>query len=68
MLHEICNRWCKSVNNRLSIDCMLTNGVKYGKKAIKRSLVLKTQSKVLKNEENLPKDWTWETRVLAGVG
>jgi len=58
---EIYNRWCKTINNRLGLDCTLTNAAKYGKRAIKKSVVLRTWSKVLKNEENLPKDWTWET-------
>ena len=66
-LREIHNQWCKSINNRLGIDCTLSNGVNYGKKAIKKALVLRTWRKVLKNEVNLPKDWTWETRVSVGV-
>jgi ribonuclease HI len=45
----------------------MTNLAKYGKKAIKKGLVLKTWSKVIKNEENLPKDWTRETGVLVGI-
>jgi ribonuclease HI len=65
---EIHNRWLKSINNRLNLDCALTNGVKYGKKAIKKELVQKTWRRVLKNEENLPKNWTWETGVLVGIG
>jgi ribonuclease HI len=65
---EIYNRWCKSINSRLEIDCALTNALKYGKKAIPKALVLETWHRVLKNEESLPKDWTWETGVLVGIG
>ncbi|KAJ6458146.1 hypothetical protein C8R47DRAFT_913115, partial [Mycena vitilis] len=53
-LQEIQNRWRKAINNRLSLDCMLTNDSKYGKKAIKKSLVKKTWCKVLKDEDRLP--------------
>ncbi|KAJ6568946.1 hypothetical protein B0H19DRAFT_1349734 [Mycena capillaripes] len=65
---EIHNRWLKSINNRLGIDCALTNAGKWGKKSIKKPLVLETWRNVLKNEDNLPKDWTWETEVLVGIG
>jgi hypothetical protein len=65
---EIHNRWLRAINNRLGLDCAMTNGVKYGKKAIKKSVVLKTWRKVLNNEDRLPKDWTWETGVLVGIG
>ncbi|KAJ6488227.1 hypothetical protein C8R47DRAFT_953525, partial [Mycena vitilis] len=64
---EIHNRWLKTINNRIAIDSTLTNSQKWGKKAINKSLVLETWSKTLKNEVNLPKDWTWETGVLVGV-
>ncbi|KAJ6581584.1 ribonuclease H-like protein [Mycena capillaripes] len=64
---RIHNRWLKSINNRLGLDCALTNGAKWGKKAIKKLLVLGTWSKTLKNEDNLPKDWTWEAEVLVGI-
>ncbi|KAJ7651550.1 hypothetical protein DFH06DRAFT_1420002, partial [Mycena polygramma] len=65
---EIHNRWLKTINNRLAMDSTLTNSQKWGKKAINKSLVLETWSKTLKNEVNLPKDWTWETGVLVGIG
>ncbi|KAJ7119979.1 hypothetical protein C8R43DRAFT_900831 [Mycena crocata] len=65
---EVKNRWLRSINIRLQLDCAMTNEVKWGKKSIKKTLVQKTWSKVLKNEANLPKDWTWETGVLVGIG
>ncbi|KAJ7631509.1 hypothetical protein B0H17DRAFT_962323 [Mycena rosella] len=65
---EIHNRWLKTINNRLGLDRAMTNDGKYGKKAIKKSLVLKTWQRVLKNERNLPKNWIWEAEVLVGIG
>ncbi|KAJ7046841.1 hypothetical protein C8F04DRAFT_937485 [Mycena alexandri] len=67
-LDEIHNRWLRTMNIRLKLDCALTNAVKYGTRALKKSLVLKTWVKVLKNEVNLPKDWTREAEVLVGIG
>ncbi|KAK6971868.1 hypothetical protein R3P38DRAFT_2475830, partial [Favolaschia claudopus] len=54
---EIKNRWLNTINNRLSIDCLLTNIKKYGSKSIRKSIVLKTWEKVLMNEDRLPRDW-----------
>ncbi|KAJ7854875.1 hypothetical protein B0H13DRAFT_1642170 [Mycena leptocephala] len=51
-----------------NIDCLLINKVKYGKKALKKSLVLRTWAKVLGDEDRLPADWTRETGVLVGIG
>ncbi|KAJ7683356.1 hypothetical protein B0H17DRAFT_941990, partial [Mycena rosella] len=65
---EIHNRWLRTINNRLGLDRAMTNEGRYGKRAIKKSLVLKTWRKTLKNERNLPKDWIWETEVLVGIG
>ncbi|KAJ6478471.1 hypothetical protein C8R47DRAFT_984078 [Mycena vitilis] len=57
-INEIRNRWLKTINNRLGLDCALTNEHKWGKKALNKSI----------DEGNLPKDWTWETGVLVGIG
>ncbi|KAJ7610555.1 hypothetical protein DFH06DRAFT_1246080 [Mycena polygramma] len=65
---EIHNRWCKSINNRLALDCALTNKAKYGKKSLRKDIVRKTWCKILRNEDRLPEDWTRETEVLVGVG
>ncbi|KAJ7615152.1 hypothetical protein DFH06DRAFT_919230, partial [Mycena polygramma] len=64
---EIQNRWEHSLNIRISLDCLLTNKAKYGSKAIKKSLVLRTWSGILQNEDRLPADWTRETGVLVGI-
>jgi ribonuclease HI len=65
---EIKNRWFKSINNRIALDCALTDAAKYGKKSIGRSVVRKTWCKVLCDEDRLSDDWTRETRILVGVG
>ncbi|KAJ6618924.1 hypothetical protein B0H10DRAFT_2371884 [Mycena sp. CBHHK59/15] len=65
---EIHNHWRKTINNRLHLDCVLTNNGKYGKRALKKALVKSTWKKVLKDEDALPKEWYRETRVLVGVG
>ncbi|KAK7059401.1 hypothetical protein R3P38DRAFT_2475122, partial [Favolaschia claudopus] len=36
---EIENRWRHTMNNRLSIDCVLTNTKKYGGRSIRKSTV-----------------------------
>ncbi|KAJ7024876.1 hypothetical protein C8F04DRAFT_1213005 [Mycena alexandri] len=53
-------------NERL--DCVLTNKLRYGKKALEKKLVEQTWKKVLQNEDRLPKELTRETGVLVGIG
>ncbi|KAJ7146870.1 hypothetical protein C8R44DRAFT_598751, partial [Mycena epipterygia] len=65
---EIRSRWLKSMNNRLGLDCALTNESKYRKKAIDKLLVPNTWCKVLNDGEHLPKDWTRKAGVLVGIG
>ncbi|KAJ7122676.1 hypothetical protein C8R43DRAFT_1099003 [Mycena crocata] len=66
--NEIDNRWLRGINNRLRIDCELTNEYKYGKRSLQKEVVLKTWCRTLKNENELPQDWTRETGVLVGIG
>jgi ribonuclease HI len=65
---KIRNRWLKTINNRLAIDCAMTDKLKYGKKALKASLVKGTWRKTLKDERTLAKDWHKAGGVLVGVG
>ncbi|KAJ7758994.1 hypothetical protein DFH07DRAFT_940193 [Mycena maculata] len=65
---EIRNRWLRIVNNRIALDCALTESAKYGHRSLKKSIVCKTWSKVLLDEDRLPDDWMRETRVLVGIG
>jgi hypothetical protein len=53
---EITNRWTKCLNVRLELDCLLTNANKWGKKSLKKSLVLATWRKALQDEDRHPDD------------
>jgi len=64
---EIHNRWVKTINNRLDLDRSMTNK-KFEEKAIPRRKVLKTWRKVIKNEKNLPSDWTKINGVIVSIG
>ncbi|KAJ7183871.1 hypothetical protein C8R46DRAFT_1159208 [Mycena filopes] len=63
---EIHNRWVKTMNMRLKMDCNMTDR-KYEKKAVPTRTVLKTWKGVLMNEDQLPSDWTAATGVLVGI-
>ncbi|KAJ7620573.1 RnaseH-domain-containing protein [Mycena polygramma] len=66
---KIRNRWLKIINNRLAIDCAMTNKFKYEKKALKVWLVKSTWKKTLKDEHALASDWhKKEDGVLVGIG
>lgn len=65
--NEIYNRWVHAINTRLKFDRLLTDSMRYGKKALKTETVLKTWSGVLLNEENLPDNWVHKSGVLVGM-
>ncbi|KAJ7101781.1 hypothetical protein C8R44DRAFT_641334 [Mycena epipterygia] len=67
-LAKIQNRWLKTINNRLAVDCAMTNDLKYGKKALKESLVKMTWKKTLKDERTLGRNWPRTVGVLVGIG
>ncbi|KAK6969611.1 hypothetical protein R3P38DRAFT_3336821 [Favolaschia claudopus] len=67
-LAKIRNRWLKTINNRLAIDCAMTDKVKYGKKSLKSSLVKSTWRKTLRGERTLARDRPKTVGVLVGVG
>ncbi|KAJ7023756.1 hypothetical protein C8F04DRAFT_1213232 [Mycena alexandri] len=60
-LLEIHNRWIKAMNARLKMDCDMTHP-KYEK-----TTVLKTWKGVLKDEDQLPDDWTAASGVLVDI-
>ncbi|TFY69397.1 hypothetical protein EVJ58_g437 [Rhodofomes roseus] len=65
---EIEGRWIHAINDRLAVDCQMTNSNRYGKKAIRQSLVERTWGGILKNEEELPPHWArGRTEVLVGI-
>ncbi|KAK0421829.1 hypothetical protein EV421DRAFT_2012316 [Armillaria borealis] len=59
--------WLKSVNDRLELDCLMTNK-RFGKKALKHEVVKKTWKGVLKDERQLPSNWAGAVGVLVGIG
>jgi len=65
---EARERWLHAINKRLKFDCLMTDKRKYGKKALRPTLVDKTWWQVLKNKEDLPEDWIREYGVLVGIG
>ncbi|KAF5375513.1 hypothetical protein D9615_009166 [Tricholomella constricta] len=65
---EIENRWYEAINRRLKFDCLMTDNVRYGRKAIRSSLVKQTWEGTLNDEPNLPEKWYRTTGVLVGRG
>lgn len=64
---EIYNKWVHAINMRLKFDRLLTDSMRYGKRATKIEVVLKTWSGLLKNEDNLPDNWIRQSGVLVGM-
>lgn len=62
---EIYRRWQTRLNVHLAIDCQMTNKGRYEKKAIPKSLILKTWGKVIQDKDTLPTDFTGEPQVLS---
>ena len=54
------------MNARLTLDRAVTSN-KYGKRALKQMVVLNTWRNLLKDENNLPKNWLNATGVLVGI-
>jgi hypothetical protein len=63
---EIHNRWLAAMNARLTLDRAVTSN-KYGKKSLKQNVVLSTWKDLLKDEDNLPKNWLNTAGVLVGI-
>ncbi|KAF8918527.1 hypothetical protein CPB85DRAFT_1213633, partial [Mucidula mucida] len=63
---QVKNRWKKMINKRLELDCLMTHR-RFGKKALSKKKVLMTWKGSLKDEHNLPKDWTEVGGVLVGT-
>jgi hypothetical protein len=63
---EIQHRWLATINARLTLDRASTSR-KYGKKAIKQKIVLRTWERMLQNENDLPNNWLTSPGVLVGI-
>ncbi|EIW74106.1 hypothetical protein CONPUDRAFT_147894 [Coniophora puteana RWD-64-598 SS2] len=66
-LEEAHNRWIRAVNERLTLDKLLTDEGRFGIRATKAKLVLQTWGGTLLDEDRLPKDWIKEAGVLVGI-
>ncbi|KAG1853362.1 ribonuclease H-like protein, partial [Suillus subluteus] len=64
---EILNRWIHAINLRLKFDRLLTDSMRYGKKALRTETVLQTWSGTLQNEDNLRDNWIQKSEVLVGM-
>ena len=61
------NRWLKKMNERLQIDCLLTNRFLYERKALKTKKVYYTWAKCSTNTEDLHREWCRNPGVLVGM-
>ncbi|KAJ7019152.1 hypothetical protein C8F04DRAFT_1324243 [Mycena alexandri] len=66
-VNEIRNKWLFTMNQRLDLDRVLSNRLKYGAVSIRPLLVLQTWASTLKNEVELPQNWLIGPRVLVGI-
>ena len=64
---ETTNRWINAINKRLTIDRLLTNNKRFGKRALNEKLVKNTWRGCVKNEEQLPSNWHRKKEVLVGI-
>jgi ribonuclease HI len=64
---EVCNKWVLAMNNRLKLDCDMTDDRRFEKKAIPVKTVLHIWTGVLEGENKLPTDWTGVAEVLVGI-
>ncbi|EIW80720.1 hypothetical protein CONPUDRAFT_40291, partial [Coniophora puteana RWD-64-598 SS2] len=64
---EVEHRWIRRLNQRLTLDTLLTNRRRFGPRAIKDKLVLQTWSGALLNEDGLSDNWIHDTGVLVGI-
>lgn len=66
---EIHNRWVHTLNERLTLDRLLTNMQTAGHRAVHPKLFAQTWHGALLDEDHLPEDWITkrETKVLVGI-
>jgi hypothetical protein len=65
--HEIHNRWLHVINSRLTMERLLTDRRRYGKKALSVQSVTQTWDEILLDRMNLPNNWTKQAGVLVGI-
>ena len=59
-------RWYNKINERMQIDCLLTNKYLYENKALKTKTVYRTWANCSTNEEDLHREWCRHPGVLVG--
>jgi ribonuclease HI len=64
---EVHNKWVLAMNNRLKLDCDMTDDRRSEKKAIPVKTVLCTWTGVLEGKDELPTDWTGVAEVLVSI-
>ncbi|KAJ7657452.1 hypothetical protein DFH06DRAFT_1409785 [Mycena polygramma] len=65
---EIHNRWVHTLNDRIEVDRFMACDFSYrGRQKILPAVVLRTWSRILLDEDKLPKDWLREPKVLVGI-
>lgn len=62
---EITNRWLSTINNRLTLDRIMTHE-SFGVNKIENKLVLRTWEGLIREEEKQPPDWCRSPGVLVG--
>ncbi|KZP26706.1 hypothetical protein FIBSPDRAFT_732057 [Athelia psychrophila] len=65
--NEIHNKWVRAINNRLTLDIVMTHD-KYETNTIPWRKILQTWRRTLHNKKNLPSDWTRQSGVVVGIG
>ena len=60
-------RWLRKINERLQIDCLLTNKFLYERKALKTKKVYYTWTKCSTNTEDFHQEWCRNPGVLVGM-
>lgn len=66
--NEIEHRWKYTINQRLRFDRILTNVLKFERKALSSNLVERTWQLVLDDSETIPNNWVHDLGVLVIVG
>ena len=62
---EVRNGWYKIIDDRLEIDCRMTN-LRYGRRGLEIRVVTNTWKGTLEDEEDLPSNWPEVSGVLVG--
>ncbi|EPS94243.1 hypothetical protein FOMPIDRAFT_1134737 [Fomitopsis schrenkii] len=63
---SVTTRWLAAMNSRLRQDQIGTSS-RYGRLALKKNIVLSTWRGTIKDERELPADWTRVRKVLVGI-